>query len=416
MSGLTAVVKHETASNGLVVNEQNQKRKFHRVELPLQVEFNGFIYPIKDWSVGGLRIEALKDEINTGDILSINIVLPMHETKVFIACEVRSVHLEDESFGFEFHNPSARLKRILRHYVDMAVEGRLTHVDDIIAITTAPVVESPIEDALIHSEEDQKHVNKAFKKRGFWTLFFGLILFGIIASSIAYKTVYRIQKVGVVSGTVTKISSNVKGVVTDVLVSAGDFVSAGTPLYHLDTSEIDDQIASTTTLISHLEVMVSEEAGETNEEDEVLSKRKHELALLKLKLQRLNQKKSELIIKSPVYGVVVNVDHHVGDLFNPQDVVALVEKDITPYISLRMPSDEAFNLNMGMTAKIYVPSLNTYFFGKISAIGFTAFDVDVSAAKEAMLGETLVKIEFDDQKILIPSNSRVKVWIQSSII
>ena len=48
-------------------------------------------------------------------------------------------------FGFDFHELSARNKRVLRHYIELSVDGKLGDVEDIVAVASSPITSSPIE-------------------------------------------------------------------------------------------------------------------------------------------------------------------------------------------------------------------------------------------------------------------------------
>jgi multidrug resistance efflux pump len=464
-------------SRASVVAEDNSRRKFHRVNLAMNLEYLGKIYRVRDWSVGGVAIEGFDTSLQPDAIIEARIILPMPDSQIFVRVHLRICIHKGGVTGCEFYKPNPRQKRILRHYVEMAVEGRLQNVDDLIAITTAPMIESPIDEALTFSELEKNSIESEFRKKSIVTVSLAISFAIVMVIAIFYVTLFRIEKIGIAVGSLGSVSAGSAGRVADIYQDhLNAKVSRGTPLFAFDSSELDGEIAALQARIAQLNADAASqlqsvagnqsllgslqsrvrsasrelEAGKALFQQQLIDRTSlaqledrlndsrmayerervksmgsvlagssgydpiaDEIARLGQDLERLQQSKEQRVVRAPEDGKLISVNYHMNQFLERQDVVALIEKDIAPFVSIRLLSDEAIKLSVGMDARIYAPVLGEYFDGVISDIGYAAFDTSSTLKDEVKQGETLVRIDFRDRAIRLPPNARVKVWIRT---
>lgn len=469
-------VSNLTQGQGKIVAEDNSRRKFHRVSLKLKLEYNGHLYSVRDWSVGGVAIESFDPGLSIGDVVNIRVVLPMPDSQLFVQMPVRVCNNRGSVTGCEFHNLNPRQKRILRHYVEMALEGQLQSVDDMIAITTAPVIASPIDEALTFTELEKNAIEKNFRRKSYVTIAMAVVIAAVFLLSILYVTIFRIERVGVAVGSLESITSTGEGVVKRAYnLEVGTFVRVGDPLFELDSSglraqlaEIESElaqfesqvigdknlVAQSGRLLAEMKRRVNRRAVEyehakqlygsklisltdiTRLEDKLLEAREsyqierarvlsqqtptvNAVALSKERTRLFETKQSiseqldARTVRANVSGKIVSINFDEGMYIEPQDVVAVIDKNVEPVVSMRLLSEDALRLTVGTPVRIYAPVLGDYFDAHVTDIGYAAFKLDSTVTDEVKQGETLVRIAFDDKRIRLPPNSRVKVWIQT---
>lgn len=471
----------------LIINETNQRRKFHRIKIPLKVKIHNKIYACRDWSVGDIGLNETPENIDVNKVVPATLILSMNETQVSISCELKCRVIKNKGSGFEFYNSSPRLKRILRHYIDMSVEGRLTHVDDIIALTTSPVVDSPIEEALTYTQYDEKRINNEFRIKSVISLLLTTFIALSILATLFYFTIYRIKTIGTTTGTITHISSTMSGIIRTNHAKEGEYIQEGDPLFTIDTTDIDYEISETKSLLNYLknsniskDTLIQRESltknsllttlktdmkknlSELKKIQELFDKRlinkkdlikienlyqksqltyqnevqkahkqnlerlvqkskesqknieiKQQINMLELKLAHLENKKQEYTIYVSEPGKLLDIKYSEGQFIKKGHIVAALERNTTPYISLNLPSKDTMNLQLGTTAKIYSPTLNAYFNGRISAIGKKDSNTSFTDLQSSKTEETLVHVDFDRQDIRFPPNTQVQVWIKN---
>lgn len=472
----------------IITKEENSSRKSHRVDIPVFAEFNGQQYKAQDWSVTGIGFRLFDKTIKQGDKVSVNLTLPMPDSSMQLNVDMVCRHKRENHFGFEFVNMNDRQRRILRHYVEMAVEGRLDHADDLVAISTTPVLNSPLQEALAFSEADQAQVDKNFKSNT-KKLFAMAALFVVgLCVSIFYTQVYQIEKIGIATGSIASVESGLTGRVSAVFVEDLQSVSKGDPLFSMDTRILDLQMqqvkasinrvisqieggeqaqeALTTGMSAELAVMAAKQLKERRKRDldraqSLFAKRlinnkdvsylenqllqatlSYERELQKVrasaglaansagsgvemmqlgtkldelqsKLAVLEAQRDNLVVRAAADGTVEGLNIEAGDMISQGHSVATLKQNTAPAVSIQVEAEEALKLHVGMEAKVYSALLDRHFKGHVTDIGLSAFEQGADTMRELQSPNTLVKIEFSDQNIRLPENSRLKVWLKS---
>jgi multidrug resistance efflux pump len=459
----------------MISREANLPRKAMRVAIPLFVEIDGKNHAARDWSTTGVGLGDLERVPREGELVQARLSFPMLESTLLIPVQLVYRGEHDGVAGFEFKDLSARNRRILRHYIELSLDGKLGDVDDIVAVAALPAAETPVHAPLMLQGATQILPGRS-RMRAFGAALLGLAVVATAAGILWYNMTYQLEGTGFVSGSIARVTANHDGQLAHLLVQPGSRVEANTPLFSIENSQLRNEIDALEQHVAALSAEQSRLAGARRSAESGLlqalrsdfSQRQQELANARQLLEQgvitqhdmltvadraqgvrqeylrqvaegatrtqtidssdvLNRMKLELaakkvllarqeadnVVRAPARGKVFQVDRQAGEFVAAHDPVVLLETDVTPSVLLRVPNDDALKLKLGMPATIYVPYEDRKYTANVSAIGLAAASANVPVTQEGGLNETLVKIDFDDKRVRLPVNARVNVWIRN---
>jgi multidrug resistance efflux pump len=458
----------------MISREANLPRKAMRVAIPLYVEIAGRTHAAHDWSTTGLGVAGLEEAPRAGEVMDARLSFPMRDSTLLIPVQLAYRGPHGGVHGFEFHELSARNRRILRHYIELSLDGKLGEVDDIVAVAALPATATPVHaPLLLQGGEGLPRANRA---RMAGALLLGLAVLAAAAGIVWYNLTYQLQGTGFVSGSIARVTANHDGQLVHLLVQPGTRVEPGVALFTVDNPQLRTQVGA---LEQHIAQLVSEQARLARDRRSAesgllaalqrdLSFRQHELAnarqlfdsgvitqrdlllasdqveakrndylrqvaegatrtqsidasdiLSRLQVELAAQKEllaqqdQDAVVRAPVKGKVFQVEHVNGEFVQARDPVVLLEADVTPSVLLRLPNEDAVKLRPGMPATVAVPFEDRKFAAKVSAIGLAAASAAAPVTQEGGLDQTLVKVDFDDRNVRLPANARVNVWIRN---
>jgi multidrug resistance efflux pump len=448
------------------------------VDLPLVVEVGGQQYAVFDWSLGGVGVRGFSmDSIEDREKIAAHIILPMPDSVLSLTVTLGFISQHGEKTGFKFVDLSVKHRRVLRHYIELSIEGKLENLEDLVAIVSSPQIASPIQEALNLSDLEEESLVRKFRQRSYLSITMAVLFISAALGVIFYNTMYRISTTGLISGTIRPISVGCAGTLKDVFVASGDWVIEGQELFTVKDNQrallarkIEEQIAeiqekldylraTTLSLESPLVHELLEDYQENHriyEEAQLLFKEggitRKDLHLAKsyslrskvayerflssyqeryqreqAEIQRVTRQQQRLQDElraqapdatvcmglSPVAGEVFKIEKRSGDYVSANDIMGLVNMDTTPEIIIKLRSADALKIEIGMAASIYAPSLKTKYEARVAAIGYSAISGTSSLTLEASLNETLVKLKFVDPTVRFPVGNRVGVWIKT---
>jgi multidrug resistance efflux pump len=458
----------------MMTREANLPRKAMRVAIPLFVEIDGKSHAARDWSTTGVGLADLEVVPREGELVQARLSFPMLESTLLIPVQLVYRGLHDGVAGFEFHGLSPRNRRILRHYIELSLDGKLGDVDDIVAVAALPAGGVPVESPLTLATAGHVAPRNAAKLVG--AALTGIALVAVAGGLVWYNLTYQLQGTGFVSGSIARITANQDGQVARLLVQPGTRVDAQTPLFAVENPTLRTEVQALEQQVVAMESAQARLDGERRRAEASLlaslkrdwSDRERELAnarqllasglitqrdvmtvsdqvhglqhdfmrqvaegatrtqsidatdsLVRLRVelaakkQLLAQQDAGSVVRSPMRGKVFQVEHVQGEFVQARDPVILLEADVTPSVLVRLPNEDAVKLHPGMPATVAVPFENRKFTGKVSAIGLNAVSAQAATIQEGGLDQTLVKIDFDDSKVRLPANARVNVWIRN---
>ncbi|NNL76642.1 MAG: HlyD family efflux transporter periplasmic adaptor subunit, partial [Desulfobacterales bacterium] len=349
-------------------------------------------------------------------------------------------------------------------------------VEDIIAAYAEPEIETPINEALALEEKEALKIKKTFLKKSAAYIFVGLVITLVIGYTILYNLQYKVFATGVVTGSFVKVTANESGILDKIHVKNHETVDNGLVLFDLMITEnvrrprippasfraleasvqarfafyvssviddlkeradskqreyIDAKILFSQRLITRKDfnniynnylkskIDYERERDRVREENERRIKR---LAALEDDISSLKAVTFETVTVptlkrriSPIEGVVYRIEHSEGEFVHPDQIVMILQTREKPFVVVKLHSREIYKVKINDTARIYSKYKDKSYRGKVTQIGYAAVNVDASISQEASLNESLIKIEFIDDQIEFPLNSRVEVRIKRDL-
>jgi multidrug resistance efflux pump len=459
----------------LVTREFNYPRKSHRVDIPLLIQVDGKVYKTHDWSMTGVGILDLDREI--GEQFSARLIMPLSDASMQLDVALICRNRRSNITGCEFDNLSNRNRRVLRHFIELSMEGRLDILEDLAADLTVPDIESPLETALALSEEEEISLLAKFRSRASMALILGVLFALFLSFTLWYNLVFLYKTVGVVSGDFLEVSSARSGVIGAVLHRPGDLVHPGDILFELSSIEIEEnlrqkkeqleqvlaelQLVPVTREDSDLLAALKEELGWKEKEyrgaarlykDGVISikdfefvrnswsrarinffrqqwlsgeqgrsstRQRQELEKTIRELQQgiavLNRRLEHLRIRSRITARVYTAGYQAGEYVSGGEVVMVLAGDGKPSILFKMPSTQVAKITLGTPVRFFSYATGTSYIGHVGAIGYKAISPRTSAMQEVSLDQTAVRVDLAKPIPGLLPNSRVKVWVRKRL-
>ncbi len=461
----------------MAVIESNQMRRAHRVNIPLIIVVDSVAHKSKDWSMTGAGIEDLALELSKDEIIDASIVLSMQEAKIEIPIKLQFKIKRNNVSGFEFYEMSPKTKRVLREFLELSIEGKLEDIDGILSIYNEPIIDSPIKESVVLSDEEESVLKQAFVKRSRLYIKLGIAFFMVLLMTIYYNLTYIYRSIGTVSGNFVKISPSVSGKLQKIAVKVRDRVHPKTLLFELDDKMVLNQIdiieekladlknshkpvtlsnQSNTQVLSLLKkdmnrnyaayksaknlyesklITISDFQKISNNYDKTkikylqeknrfqrVDRRQYSSSNMISLITELELKRADLINKlnylrvfSESEGIVYAIKLNVGNYVGSSDEVMVLETNEASFIVCKLKQDESVEINSGMKVKVYSPSTDETYSATIETIGNLSLNTESEITNEVSLKEVTIKVVFDND-IRLPLNERVKVWFYRPLL
>ena len=453
--------------------ESNQMRRAHRVDIPLTIVINSKAYKSKDWSMTGAGVDGLDLELKKDEIINASIVLAMQEAKIEMPVKLQFKVRRGSVSGFEFAEISEKNKRVLREFLELSIEGKLDQVDGLLSVYNEPIVDTPIKESVVLSDEEESVLKQAFVKRSKLYIKLGILFFILLIATIYYNTAYVYRSIGAVSGNFVKISPSVSGKIDKLYVKVGDKVKPKSLLFELDDKMVINQIDIIEEKLSELKSRERPQVIVSNSSNQVLKLLKQSMRKsynsyfsakelydnrlisardlqrvaddysktkvkylqekdryarqniprissgsglisliteLELRREELINKLNYLRVFSETEGSVYAIKSNIGNYVGSSDEVMVLETGDTSFVVCKLSQDEATKVQNGMEVKVYASSTDETYRGHIQTIGNLSLNTESKITTEVSLKEVTIKVVFDDEGIRLPLNERVKVW------
>jgi multidrug resistance efflux pump len=224
-----AVIKHEPPD----------LRRHVRSEVPIRVRIRGTEYLVKDWSLGGFRVEDFPAAgLGVGDRLIAALVVPHQGLEVSFTAEVEVVRLggEDRTLAARFLHLNPREKEAL----GLAMQGRHLNGEGASLLESLARIDIPVTaTAAVPTEREAPRPGRLrlALRRLFFTLFYwalGLGLAAVVGVTL-YWHFFRLDlEYSVVSLPLYPVISQDVARCQEVYVKEGDAVRAGQPLFRVE--------------------------------------------------------------------------------------------------------------------------------------------------------------------------------------
>lgn len=458
--------------------EANYMRRAHRVDIPLVIVIDSVAYRSKDWSMTGAGIENVQREFKKDEIIDASIVLALKEAKIELPVKLQFKVKRGDTSGFEFTELSQKNKRVLREFLELSIEGRLDQIDGLLSVYNEPVVDSPIKETVVFSDDEQSAIKQAFLKRSKLYIKLGILFIILVVVTILYNTTYVYRSIGTVSGNFVKISPSISGKISKIYVGVKAPVHPKTLLFELDDTMVLNQIDIIDEKLADLSSRYRAVKSQTQPDRQVLyllqknmnksyqaylsAKKLYENRLIsigdlqkvsndyssdrvkylqeKSRIERSNisqsnessiislkteleLKREDLINKlnymrvfSETDGSVYAIKSHVGNYVGSSDEVMVIETNESSFVVCKLKQEESVEIKSGMSVKVYSASKDETYTAHVEAIGNLSLNTESLITNEVSLKEVTVKVMFDDKHVKLPLNERVKLWFYRPLI
>jgi multidrug resistance efflux pump len=155
-------------------------------------------------------------------------------------------------------------------------------------------------------------------------------------------------------------------------------------------------------------------------QDHILTVQNTILALTKqlnenrLIMEQLKKQSELATVLSKTNATVYTVSKQAGNRVKFADNVVMLQTDATPYVLMKVLSDEVSKIQLGAPCFIYSPRLKKRFNAHISGIGYPAIEGIYAGANELSQNEVPIKISFDDTDVKFSLNEYVNVYITNT--
>jgi multidrug resistance efflux pump len=441
------------------------------------VQIDGQTYKTKDWSLAGVGIIDLDTPFEMDKAIDCRLILPLEGANFVLSAAIAMKNKRGNIIGCEFKELSPKNKRVLRRFIELAIEGRIDNVEDFIAAYSEPAFETPIGEALALEEKEAVKIKKTFLKKSLAFLFVGAVIALVIGYTTVYNLQYKIFSTGVVTGGFIKVTANNSGILDNIHVDIHDIVDPGLVLFDMMTTENvsrargaglavktlgDENRDGFVPYISDVIDALKERAESKRREyedavvlyaqrlitlkdynlvynnylrakvdyehendrvDRENERRRDKLKTLKNKIKTIRTPAFETVAvpslkrrKSPVEGAVYRIEHSEGEFVHPDDTVMVLVTREKPFVILKLHSRDIYKVKVNDHARIYSKFDDISYRGKVTQIGYAAVNADATISQETSLNESLVKIEILDDEIALPLNSRVEVRIRRDFL
>lgn len=230
-----------------IEREKPCQRRHHRVKAPMKVTMpSGLSYMATDWSIGGLRLDGVKDSLpDINEELSLTLELPFQGFDIAYEVQARVVRtVEDEkTIGFEFQNLSERANDLMSHFIDDLIRGQMATVEDTICRIDIPV--TPISTKPDVNPADEVPVKRMPVKLIVMSTFYTLLavcIFGYLSILIYSKTMRMEISSAVVSAPLATIKMPMDGILHPILMQEDVRVKLGQPIARIHDAKFETDL------------------------------------------------------------------------------------------------------------------------------------------------------------------------------
>jgi len=227
---------------GLVTSEANHMRKSHRVNLPITVQIADVSYECKDWSMTGIGLDGYTEKLETDQIVESKVILPMVDSVLALNVKLKFKRGYATHSGFEFTDLSPQVRRVLRQYIELAVEGKLDNLEDMAGVLTTPALDTPLENALTLSDVEQDAMARHFASGSRVAITAGVLFLCLLLGTLFYSTIYRVSGTGLVGGTLLRVRAPAAGTISHLVVTQDAVVKKNAPLFSIMSNTQENKI------------------------------------------------------------------------------------------------------------------------------------------------------------------------------
>jgi multidrug resistance efflux pump len=215
------------------------RRRLHKRDLfPLQMEINGSIYFVSQWTLKHFKIVNYSDEVKLGQDISIKPIVKFRDFNIQFDATATLLHYDaqNQELIATFKEMSEEHQELLKYFSEALSSGDMVNIDNILRR-----VDMPVTPASMQLAEVPKTKRQNLKRRLYSSLYLligGLLLLFTITTF--YNSLFLLKvETAFVNSEITPVQSHSQGSIKTILVGNNEQVSAGQPLLTLDISHND---------------------------------------------------------------------------------------------------------------------------------------------------------------------------------
>jgi multidrug resistance efflux pump len=377
-----------------VAHESACERRHFRVTTPAEVEIGGAWYPTVNWSLGGFKIDGIRESAQPGNQLRIHFRIDFQGFGITFDTRAEVVRMEGTSLAAKFIKLGERESELLRQFVAATLGGQMVPVAGVVRQINRPVANLPV------ANERQSAPRKSAVRR--FVIASLYILVGLATAAYALLTVAgmvtRINiETAVTSAPLEQVVSTDVGTIRELYVQPGSDIRAGQPLFRVENEVVVHNVEAARQERKSAEVDLRQAHSATEQEERklatyrVISNDQREISAAKVKSQSAQRdeagKEFERAKKLWEYGVISR------QLYESQAATLAKEEALV---------EEAIS-QQKIVAESYSQTSNGYFYSGNFLVG----DLQTRIAEEAAARERLTLAQAALQDALSHESQRV---------
>ncbi len=136
--------------------EPNCARKYRRLTSPMTASIGGKVLTVKNWSPGGMLVDADPDILRRDVIEAGELLIPCTDGIYMLPVQVQPVRWQGSECGCQFVDMPPRERGILHFYADMVMRGEPASVDDLEKAGKITVSTDPPPESILEPKESEK--------------------------------------------------------------------------------------------------------------------------------------------------------------------------------------------------------------------------------------------------------------------
>ncbi len=271
--------------------EKNSNRRAYRTNIPIVVAIENNKYHTIDWSLAGLAIKGLKENITIGQTTKAYLILQMAEANISLPITIKLEYKKDDRYGFSYADISQNNKKVLKRFIEFSIDGKLDMTDKIVSLYEEPNVHTPIETPVKLDFEESRSLKRSFYANAFRYLLFAGLIFSLLALILFDKIKYSYQADGIIIKNYQKIYPRINNIIEKIYVKEGQKVHKGDLLVEFDSEKARYKIDL---LEAEKEQLIKEQKRQSKKEEMLLSSQINE-KLVPLLSKRVKELKKDFL-------------------------------------------------------------------------------------------------------------------------
>ncbi len=165
--------------------EPNCARKYRRLTSPMTATLGGKVLTVKNWSPGGMLVDADPDILRRDVIEAGELLIPCTDGIYMLPVQVQPMRWQGSECGCQFVDMPPRERGILHFYADMVMRGEPASIDDLEKAGKITVVTDPPPESILEPKDSEK---KRFKLTPWMRR--GLVVAGLLLAMMAVALVW----------------------------------------------------------------------------------------------------------------------------------------------------------------------------------------------------------------------------------